>query len=87
MFTIKEGCKNNPGNSSTTKVGEHISSSFSMSAISSFKSRENKHHVYRGKDCPNKFCSFLKEQAIEITDFFFFYKKKNVINKRSAEII
>ena len=31
------GCKNNPENSSTTKVSEHISSGFSMSTISSFK--------------------------------------------------
>ena len=27
-------CKNNPKDSSTTKVGEHISSGFSMSTIS-----------------------------------------------------
>ena len=35
------GCKNDPENSSTTKVSEHISSSFSMSTISSFRSIEN----------------------------------------------
>ena len=28
-----DGCKNNPENSSTIKVGEHISSGFSMSTI------------------------------------------------------
>ena len=39
------GCKNNPGNSSTTKVAEHIPSGFSMSIISSFKSIENKQDV------------------------------------------
>ena len=50
-----DGCKNNPENSSTTKVGEHIPSGFSMSTISSFKSIENKHDVYRGKDCIKKF--------------------------------
>ena len=32
-----DGCKYNPENSSTTKVDEHISSGFSMSTISSFK--------------------------------------------------
>ena len=32
-----DGCKNNPENSSTTKVSEHIPSGFSMSAISSFE--------------------------------------------------
>ena len=32
-----DGCKNNPENSPSTKVGEHISSGFSMSVILSFK--------------------------------------------------
>ena len=41
------GCKNNPGNSSTAKVSEHIPSGFLMSTISSFRSIENKHGVYR----------------------------------------
>ena len=45
-----DGCKNNPKNTSTSKVGEHIPSAFSMNAISSFRSIEKKHDVYRGKD-------------------------------------
>ena len=49
------GCKNNPENSSTTKVSKHIPSGFSISTISSFRSTENKHDVYRGKDCMKKF--------------------------------
>ena len=32
------GCKNNPENSSTAKVSEHIPSGFSMSKTSSFRS-------------------------------------------------
>ena len=40
-----DGCKNNPQNSFTTKVSEHIPSDFSMSTISSFKSIGNKHDV------------------------------------------
>ena len=55
-----DGCKNNPDNSSTTKVSEHISSGFSMSTISSFRSIENKHDEYRGKDCMKMFCEFLR---------------------------
>ena len=43
-----DGWKNNPKNSSTTKVSEHIPSGFSMSTISAFRSIENKHNVYRG---------------------------------------
>ena len=49
------GCKINPENSSTTKVSKHIPSGFSISTISSFRSTENKHDVYRGKDCMKKF--------------------------------
>ena len=37
-----------------------------MSIISSFKSLENKHDVYRGKDCIKKFCESLREHAVEI---------------------
>ena len=55
-----DGCRNNPENLSTSKVSEHIPSGFSMSAISSFISIENKHHKYRGKDCMKNFCAFLK---------------------------
>ena len=46
-----DGCKNNPKNSSTTKVSEYIPLVFSMSPISSFRSIQNKHDVYRGKNC------------------------------------
>ena len=51
--------KNNPENSSTTKVSEHIQSASSISTRSLFMSKENKHDVYRGKDCMRKFCEFL----------------------------
>ena len=61
-----EGCKNNPRNSTTTKVSEHIPSGFSMSTISFFRSIENKHDVYRGKDCMKKFCELLREHAMKI---------------------
>ena len=50
-----DGYKNNPENSSTTNVIEHIPSGFSMSTISSFRSIGNKHDVYRGKGCMKKF--------------------------------
>ena len=62
-----DGCKNNLENSSTTKVTEHIPPSFSMSTIYSFKRLENKHDVYRGKDCAKKFCESLREHAMERT--------------------
>ena len=49
--------------SSTAKASEHISSGFSRSAISSFKTIENKDDVYRGKDCIKTFCESLREHA------------------------
>ena len=67
-------CKKNPEDSSTTIVSEHILSGFSMSTISSFRSIENKHDVYRGKDCMKKFCEFLREHAMKIINF----KKKKM---------
>ena len=43
--------KNNTENSSGTKASEHILSGFFISTISSFRSIENKHDVYRDKYC------------------------------------
>ena len=85
LKNLIDGCENNPENSFTTKAGEHIPLGLSMSTISWFKSIENKHDVYRGKDCKKKNCEFLREHTIKIIRF---KKKKNeVINKRAAEII
>ena len=54
-----------------------------MSTISSFKSIENKHDIYRGKDYLKKFCESLREDAMKIINF---KKKKNeVIKKKSRK--
>ena len=88
-----DACRNDPEYSSTIvgKVGEHVSSGFSMSTISSFKSIEKKHDLFRGKDCMKKFCESLRDHAMKIINF---KKKKNilltklqVINKRAAGLI
>ena len=42
---------------------------FFNSTISSFRSIENKHDVYRGSQCKEKFCKFLKEHAMKIINF------------------
>ena len=62
-------CKNNPENSSTTKENKYIPSGFSMPAIFSFRSKENKHDVYRRKDCMKKVCEFLREHTLKIVNF------------------
>ena len=59
--------------SSTSKLGEHITSGFSMSTISLFKNIENKHDAYSGTDCVKKFCEFLREHVMNIINFM---KKK-----------
>ena len=70
MYITKktDGCKNNPENSSATKVGEHITSGFAISTIPFFRSIKNKHDTYRGKNL-TKFCEFLREHAMKIIHF------------------
>ena len=60
-----KGCKSSTENSSTKKVSKHIPSDFSMSTISSFRSTENKHDVYRGKDCMKRFSEFFREHTMK----------------------
>ena len=54
-----------------------------MSTISSFRSIENKHDVYRGKDCMKKFCEFLREHAMKIINFK--KKKMKLLTKEQQE--
>ena len=77
-----DGFKNNPENSSTTKVSEHIPSGFSVSTISSFRSTENE-HMYRVKDCMKKFCEFLREHAMKIINLK--KKKMRLLTKEQQE--
>ena len=72
-----DGFKNNPENSSTTEVREHIPLNFSNSTTSSFASIEVKHDVCRGKDCMEHFCEFLRDQAMKIINF---KKKENQVS-------
>ena len=53
-------CKNNLKNLTTTKVSKHIPSGFSMSTICSFRSIEEKHNIYRNKDCMKKLYQSLR---------------------------
>ena len=54
-----------------------------MSAISSFQSIENKHDVYRGKDCIEKFCESLREHANKIINIK--KKKMELLTKEQQE--
>ena len=77
-----DGCANNPENSSTTKVGEHIPCRYSMSTIWGSDHIEGKHTLYHGTDCMKKFCTSLREHAKNIIDF----EKKIIVNKRRIKI-
>ena len=67
---IKEqSCQNNPKESYTERKAKHEPSGYSLSLISSFGSKENKHNVYRGRDCIKRFCSDRKELGTEIINF------------------
>ena len=83
LIKVIDVCKNNPENSSTAKVSEHIPSGFSMSTISSFKSIKSKHDVHRGRDCMKKFCKSLREHAMKIINFK--KKKINLLRKERQE--
>ena len=57
LIEKNDGCKINSGSSSTIKVSE---------CIPSFRNTENKHNVYRGKDCMKEFCESLREHTVKI---------------------
>ena len=86
LACIKEkihGCKNNSENPSLIKVSEYIPSAFSMSKISSFRNIENKHDVYRDKDCIKKSYEFLREHAMKIINLK--KRKKKLLTKDQKE--
>ena len=68
MSEKTDGCKNNSGNSSTTKLSKQILSGFSMPTLSSFRSIKNKHDVYRGKEWMNELKT-QRENAMKIINF------------------
>ena len=78
-----DGCKNNPENLSTTKESEHFPSGFSMSTISLFRSIENKHDVYRGKNYMGEFFEFLREHVMKTINFK--KKKMKLLTKEQPE--
>ena len=61
----------------------HIPSGYSMSTIWAFHDIENKHTLYREKDCRKKFRSSFRRHAKNIIDF----KKRNMLPLRTIKII
>ena len=54
-----------------------------MSTISSFRSIENKHDIYRGKNYMKKFCESLREHAMKMINFK--KKKMKLLTKEQQE--
>ena len=54
-----------------------------MPTICSFRSIENKHDVYRGKDCMKKFCEFLREHVMKVINLK--NKKMKLLTKEKQE--
>ena len=53
----------NPEKSLTTKIVKDILCEYSMSTIWTFDHIDNKHSLYRGKDCMKNFCESLRKHA------------------------
>ena len=75
LLIKKQSCQNNPEESFTERKAKHEPSGYALSFICSFNSKENKHSVYRGKDCIEKFCKDLKELTTKIIN----YVEKDII--------
>ena len=58
LFEKVYGRKNNLEKLSATKVSEHITCGCSLSIIYTFDGLENKHDVYKDKDCMKMFFEF-----------------------------
>ena len=62
----------------------HIPCGYSMSIIWGFDHIENKHTLYRGKDCMKKFCDSLREHAKYIINFE--KKKEELKSHQDAKV-
>ena len=78
----RDECANNPVNSLTTKIFEHIPTEYSMSRNWGFDYIEDKHTLYHGKDCVKKRCITLREHTKNIIGF----EKKKVSSLTKEEL-
>ena len=62
-------CQNNLEISFTEKKTKHTPSVYSLFTNCSFDAAKNKLDCYRAKDCMEKFCKDLREQAMRISNY------------------
>ena len=77
-----DGPANNPENSSTTKIVDHIPCGYSMSTIWAFDNIKNKHTLFRGNGYTKKFCESFSEHAKDIVGF----EKKKMLPLTKEEL-
>ena len=68
-------CQNNPEKSYTEKKAEHKPSGYSRVTVCSFDKSKTEWNHYRGKDCMERLCKDLRDQAMKIIR----YEKKEMI--------
>ena len=61
-----QSCQNKPENSYTEEKVKHKPSGYAWCSICLFNERKNRRYFYRGKDCIENFCKYLKELGTEI---------------------
>ena len=62
-------CQNNLEKSYTEKKIKHMASGYLLFTNCSFDAAKNKLDCYRGKDCMEKFCKDLRQQAMKIVNY------------------
>ena len=62
-------CRNNPTNSSTTKITKHLASGYSLFTNCSFDETKNSIYHYAGEECVKILCKDLKECATKIINY------------------
>ena len=62
-------CQNNPKKSYTEKKTKHTPSGYSWFTCCLFDASKNELGYYRGKDCMEKFCKDLREDALKIINY------------------
>ena len=71
----QQSCQNNPEESYTERKAIHKPCGYSSDLVSSFDSKQDKHSVYRRKDCTKKICKDFKRHVVKIINF----KEKDMI--------
>ena len=74
-------CQNDSKKSSIEKKAAHMPSGYSWVICCSFDKSKTEWNHYRGKDCMEKFCKGLKDQAMKIIN----YEKKEMIPLTNEE--